>query len=239
MGKLEKVLISIVNTYIGDELWLYRNFGILTVYNYKVNHQLGKSYQKLTASEKSMLHCIDHNRDIDYNIFTFKSLLNIINFYEDDEEDNEEEDDEEDNEEEDDDEEDNDEEDDDEEDDDEEDDDDNEEEDDEINYKKSENIHTKINEIIEDEYETGDIHPENYILKYLFSDILYYNNWEYLTDDDINKFSISYGIDLIFNRNTKIKEIIKAQNLVFESLVSKGYDCEVMGCPIIKKLIQK
>jgi hypothetical protein len=96
-----------------------------------------------------------------------------------------------------------------------------------------------VDNMITNEYEGGDIHPKDYPVRYLVSGILYDTNWIYLSDSDLNKFCISYGINLKLTNKEKILEIVKIQNKIFEKLVSNGYDREVRDCPITKKLIQK
>jgi hypothetical protein len=66
--------------------------------------------------------------------------------------------------------------------------------------------------------ERGDIHPQFYPLSYLCKGILYYDIWECLTDIDIDKFALSYNINIELSRDQKISEIIRSQNELLKDL---------------------
>lgn len=95
-----------------------------------------------------------------------------------------------------------------------------------------------IDYIIDDEMQAGEIHPKCYSYNNLMKGFLYNKNWEFLSDSDLDKFTIGYGIDINLNRNQKIIEIVKIQNCIFQELLDKGYSNVTRDCPVLKKFIQ-
>ncbi len=199
-----KVLRDLVLEYIGDEEWIYRNFGILTPYLYSINY---RPKQKDYKNKLSLIENVMYNQlgnllydNLFYNpkVLEFETLQNIA-----------------------------------------------------ISYNKiwecltdddiqnHQTIYKFIDEVTNNEMAFGEPHPYHFPIGYLTTGILYNENWEYLTDKDINKFCISYGIPLILDREIKIVKIVENQNIIFEGLVQKGYDDMVRGCPRTTKLIQK
>ncbi len=156
-----KVLRNLVLEYIGDEEWIYRNFGILTPYLYSINYRPKQKYydKKLSLIENVMYtHLKNYDLFYEPKALDFETLQSIVTLHNDDGDRGCYE---------------------------------------VINIESKKAVYKYIEDIINDEMEYGEIHPRDYPIGYLTTGILYDENWEYLTNNDINKFCISCGIPLI------------------------------------------
>lgn len=109
---------------------------------------------------------------------------------------------------------------------------------DDIDINNEQQVIEFVDNIINREFQ-GSYHPIHFPIRYLHLGILYDQNWKYLSEIDLTKFCLSYGIPLNLNYEDKIIQILKVQNQIFKGLVSKGYTHSVRECPIVEKLIQR